>query len=59
LFRLLAHPLLPSPVSKLDPTTHKKIDKERQLVDRREGWGRGVGEKLNHMTARKPAVLYE
>ncbi len=40
-------------------TTHRKTEKERQVVDERGGGGGGgVGEELNHATARKPGPLY-
>jgi hypothetical protein len=53
---LLAHPLPPSAVSKLDPATHRKTEKERQLADGRGG--KGAGEEPNHMTA-KSLVLFK
>jgi hypothetical protein len=54
LIRLLAHPL-PFPVSKLDRRNSEKLRKRDHLLT---GEGvKGVGEELNHTTARKPCPL--
>jgi hypothetical protein len=52
--RLLANPLPPFPVSKLD-RQHRKAKEEGQLADGRRG--EGEGEEPNHTAARKPGPL--
>jgi hypothetical protein len=47
MIRLLAHPLPPSSVSKLDPQQTGKTEKERQLAEGREGEGGGRGAESN------------
>jgi hypothetical protein len=39
----------------LSTATHRKTEKERQVVDGKGGMG--VGEELNHATTRKPGPL--
>ncbi len=55
MIRLLVHTFLPplSSVSSTGEATHRKIEKERQMADERKG----MGEKPNHTTARKPGPL--
>jgi hypothetical protein len=53
---LLPHPLVTTHISfsrqKARPATHRKTEKERQLVE----W-EGVGKEPNHTIARKPDPL--
>jgi hypothetical protein len=55
MFGLLAHPLPPSPVSKLD-RRHRGRLRKRDILLTGEG-GEGVGEEQSHKTARKPGPL--
>ncbi len=51
----LARPTPTSPHQEARPVTHKKTEKERQLVAGRGG--KGVGEEPNHTTARELVSL--
>ncbi len=50
-------PPAPSPVSKLDPATHRKTEKERQLADRREGEGGRARSRI--IWTQKSLVLFK
>jgi hypothetical protein len=56
-YDLAPPPPLPPPLFRqlARPATHRKTEKERQLVGRRRD--RGVGEEPNLTTARKPGPL--